>query len=830
MMKQLTLNGTWQCKHAGGYRGGEGEWPYYPQQWIPRYEISIPGTVQEAMESLTGDVHCGHNVLHARWIEEETWLLSRTFVLSEDDVSEKNRIRLVLEHVSLYATAFVNGKQAGEHHNFYTPFRLEITDLVHVGENRLDIKIESGLLANAFKPAGDGHGYQREQAMRRNYCRAPQSAYEWDWSPRLLNVGICKDARLEIAPFFVDEASIFHDLSDDNSKATLRIRQYLSLPCEQNVRVKATLLETGASGEWESTASGNCFAPLTLSVEKPILWQPRNHGEPYRYTLRLTVSLADSGDVISEMDRKIGLRRVEVDQSPLAEGGRLFRLMVNGHQVFAKGANMIPLDILFSRYDRAAYEVLIDRAVEANFNALRVWGGGIYETDDFYDLCDEKGIVVWQDFIGACANYPATDHDFIRNYQEEISYQLRRMSPYASAVMYCGNNEIDWQMQNPALRHAYTCASLYYAIVPKLMFAEGDNHYYQPSSPYSPDGSDANNFAVGDQHPWAIGFSNRDYFGYRRMDCRFPNEGGILGPTSLPNMMAALSDGQQYLHSFDFKVHDNSISDRDGCAPERLLVEKLGIKPEIHGMSIPDYVYFGGFLQGEGLTEYILNFRRRMSTTTDAAIFWMYEDCWPATRSWTIVDYLRNRTPSFFPVKRAFAPIVLDLVQEENGTFALYGINEYLTERTATLRYAAVAPTATGENVVWNEMIVTLPANASTCLAHMEAPTDAIPCAQLTDADGNVLARRRWVNRPYQELGLPAPQIHVEVCDGVATYRSDTLALGVCLDLNGDDGNLSDNFFDLFPGVPYRVTLGSVSGKVLYDLITAQKREADASR
>ena len=235
-------------------------------------------------------------------------------------------------------------------------------------------------------------------------------------------------------------------------------------------------------------------------------------------------------------------------------------------------------------------------------------------------------------------------------------------------------------------------------------------------------------------------------------------------------------------------------------------------------MSIPDYVYYGGFLQGEGLTEYILNFRRRMSTTTDSAIFWMYEDCWPATRSWTVVDYLRNRTPSFFPVKRAFAPVVIDIVQDGKGGFDIYGVNENLHEVAATLRYAAVAPAATGDEVAWTEAAVVLPANASVVIAHMDAPDGSIPLAQLTDADGAVIARRRWVNKPYNELGLSPASIRVTIDGDKATYLSDTLVLGVCLDLDGDDGNLSDNFFDLFPGIPYTVTLGSKSGEVLYHL------------
>ena len=175
---------------------------------------------------------------------------------------------------------------------------------------------------------------------------------------------------------------------------------------------------------------------------------------------------------------------------------------------------------------------------------------------------------------------------WLANYIEEIRINIRRMSSFASLVIYAGNNEIDQSMGWVAADRLkmFTDASLYYVVLPRVLCEEGDHHYYQPSSPWSPDGLRPVAYESGDQHPWEIGFADRDYFKYRTMNCRFPNEGGILGPTSLPNMMAALGEGQDYMHSFDFKVHDNSICDRNVCAPEQMLEEKLGIKMELHGM------------------------------------------------------------------------------------------------------------------------------------------------------------------------------------------------------------------------------------------------------
>lgn len=820
-MKTISLCGTWQCQGSTGEHGGIHTWPV-TQPFTPTYPMQVPGTVQEAFEHLTGDVHVGHNVYLARFIEEQYWLCSRDFELTEEDLAKGNRVRLVFEGLELCAHFYLNGKHVGKHTDAYLPARIDVTEHAVVGTNHIDIRLDTGIYEYGEKDTSTTYcNSYTAKILKRVYARHAQSQYEWDWAPRLLNVGIVKPCYVEIAPFFINETAVYHRLNANYSRATLDIRQFLAVTGERKLRVDARVEETGDAWGWEGEFKGASPVRLTLNIENPKLWYPRGYGEQFRYTLTVTITDLESGAVIGTVTKKVGLRHVEIDQSAREDVGRNFKLLINGRQLFAKGGNMIPLDILYSRFTRDRYELLIDRAVENNFNALRVWGGGIYETDDFYDLCDERGIVVWQDFIGACASYPAFDEDFMKNYLAELRYNIRRMSSYASLVIYCGNNEID---QFSAAGHdgwvgrycQYTDASLYYVLAPRLLREEGDHHYYQPSSPWSPDGDRPTDYQTGDQHPWAIGFANRDYFQYRKMDCRFPNEGGMLGPTSLPCIMTSLSEGQQYLHSLDYKLHDNSVADwRDG-EPIYMLKEKLGFDVKLHdGLSIPDYTYYGGFLHGEGLTEYIINFRRRMNDTTGSAIFWMYNDCWPATRSWTTVDFLGNRTPAFWSTRRAFAPVAVDIVKTENG-FDFYGISERLEAKAAKLSYGYMLPDGT---VDVKEIEVTLPVNSSAVLASLDGatlPEGAILIAEL-DAEGEPLARRRWVEVPYNELGLGATDIKVtKNADGTATYLAQRPVLGVCLDLDGEDGELSDNFFDLYPGRPYTVKLGSKSGEVLY--------------
>ncbi|MBQ4575787.1 MAG: hypothetical protein IJA85_11425 [Clostridia bacterium] len=808
-MKTINLCGTWKLRGSNGERGAIREWPN-DQPHLPSYDAPVPGTVQEAMEEFTGNVLYAHNCYNARFIEESFWNYSRYFNVDEADIGKN--FRIVFDGLDLTADIYINGKKVGNHNNYYTPCKLDISNYVVAGENRVNVIIESGLFYSANKDTSDTFIGASHQIAKRVWLRKPQSSFEWDWSPRLINVGIYKPCRIEISDgIFADETKLFARISDDYKSGMLDMTQYLtSLKAGTEYTVKAEVLETGASGEVSgvSESVGSLAIPIKIEVPNPELWYPRNYGAQKLYTVKITVN---TGDNEIKILKKTGFRKAVIDQSEHPIEGKYFILQVNGINVFAKGGNMVPADILCSRFTRDVYEVLISRAVEANMNALRVWGGGLYENDDFYELCDEYGIVVWQDFIGACANYPGDDKIWFNNYVDEIVHTIRRLSCHPSLVIYSGNNEIDWQMQAMLNVRRYPDAQLYYWILPKKLAAEGEDRYYQPSSPYSDpkDHTDANIDIVGDQHPWSIGFADREYFKYRNMVCRFPNEGGILGPTSLPNMMACFGEGQDYIHSFDWQVHDNTIAFPYSSTPDRMTEEKLNLS--IKDMNIADYVYYGGFCQGEGLTEYILNFRRRMYSSA-SAIFWMYNDCWPATRSWTVVDYLRNRTPSFQPVKRANAPVTVDIVKNSDS-YTVYAISERLKEKKAVLEYGAF--TVDGQYITETKEIV-IPENASYAAAVIEnIPEGYIPYAILK-AEDEPVARRRFVECAYSNLGLKPANITCEINDGVATYTADKLVLGVCLDLNGEDGDLGDNFFDLYPGKPYSVKLGGLSGEILY--------------
>ncbi|HMO26411.1 MAG TPA: hypothetical protein PKB10_09085, partial [Tepidisphaeraceae bacterium] len=564
-----------------------------------------------------------------------------------------------------------------------------------------------------------------------------------------------------------------------------------------------------------SIAPGLHRIETTIPMPSPKLWWPIGQGEQPLYVVRASVRAG--GCMVEAPPRRVGFRHIRIDQSPHPAGGRWFVLHINQRPIFCKGGNLVPADIIQADIDRPRYETLVDRAIEANFNMLRVWGGGLYEHDDFFDLCDERGILVWQEFIYACSKYPLHDKAFRASAVAEAVHQLRRLAHHASLVIWCGNNENEtamadgWGGMNDtpvAPDHEF-----FHLTLPRLCRDEDGTRFYQPSSPFSPDLAHPNDPLSGDQHPWKVGIHNMDFRDYRKLPCRFPNEGGFLGPTSLPTMLACLPEGQRFIQSFAWQLHDNSVDSwAEPSGVDAMTQLWLGI--DCRSLSIEQYVYWGGLIQAEGLREYIDNFRRRMFDSA-AAVFWMYNDVWPATRSWTVVDYALRRTPSFHPVRRAFAPISV-VVAEQGDEIVICGINDTSRAESLSLRYGVFR--FAGEYAIDKSLPIELPPNASTVLARLPRsvlsnPTEMAAFAELRRG-GHVIARSRLILPLYREIDWPPAPVRVRVEEREAVFSCNTFALQVCIDLNGE-GAVMDNFFDIFPGSETRIPWTSADPPVV---------------
>lgn len=809
MFDALDLNGSWKLRWSDGQRGR----PEYANRNVTddaRYiDAQVPGEVHLDLwrAGLIADPYAGANCLAARWVEECLWSYRREF--DAPDGSLDGPAWLAFDGLDLVASVVLNGVEVGRHDNAFYPCRVDVTGKLRPGRNVLAVHLDGGLFDVADKRYAGYRDQLDTKLHKRHWLRKPQCQFGWDWSTRLINVGIFKPVRLEwtSAPARLDQVVPLVTVSDDLNRGSVVVRVFVEGLGGEVVKGKLVASLAGgpeASADIEVKPGLHPYE-VKLDVERPQLWWPVGHGEQRLYELGVSASVG--GQSVGQRVKRVGFRHVRVNQDAHPERGRYFVFEVNGRPIFCKGANFVPADMIFARLDRARYDALTDLALEANFNFLRVWGGGLYENDEFFELCDRKGILVWQEFIFACSRYPTTDQAFYDNVKREAVHNIRRLASHPSLVAWCGNNENeqgnwDWGFDKDVVLPDY---ALFHLTLPRLMKQEDPTRYYQPSSPFSPDGEHPTADHIGDQHPWSIGFANTDFREYRQMISRFPNEGGTLGPTSLPTMLECLPEGpQRKVGSFAWQVHDNSVDSwGEPSYPDEMIRQWLGKDPR--QMTVEQFTYYAGILQGEGLREYVDNFRRR-AFSSSGAIFWMYNDCWPAVRSWTIVDYRLRRTPSFHPVRRAMAPLGV-VVTVSDGEVTVYGVNDTPHDVNAELRYGLFE--FAGGLPIDRSTDVRLMANASTELASFPrsqwAHPDRSAAFAILSRDGEPMARNRLILPRYKDLAWPRPELRVRVDGGTATFESSTFAWNVCLDLNGGPGP-SDNFFDIYPGIPHRIS------------------------
>lgn len=811
-MPSHDLSGTWLLRGINGLRGFKSD--CLKEEIDRRLYINadVPGEVHLDLLAAgrIADPYHRLNHLACRWVEDQVWIFRRTF--TADHALDAAQVQLIFERLDGPAVIHLNGQEVGRHANSFRPCRIDVTGKLRQGQNLLIVELESGLHHVAELEVGGFDVGLESQLSKRHWLRQPQCSFGWDWTTRLLNIGISAPVRLEwFDTAAIAEVALLSEVPDTLDRATLRVRVWIDAARQGDALLQVKLPDAKLTQQKTiQLTPGSHLHELTVAVPNPRLWYPRTHGRQPLYNVE--IELSADGKMLDTAARRTGFRRVVVDQSPHPDGGQYFRFIINGQCVFLKGANWIPADMIFCRSAGDRARKLVALAEQANFNFLRIWGGGLYESEDFYNACDQAGIVVWQEFIFSCGKYPATDKKFVDEVRTEATHQVRRLSPHPSLVIWCGNNEQEWGAWDWGFAHtdqALTDHGLYHVILPQIVAAEDPTRFYWPSSPYSGPDRHPNAFEIGDQHPWQVcmGPDGPNFFAYRDMDPRMPNEGGVLGVPNTAVLDECLPDDQRHLQSFAWCEHANGHDSAFAVQPktERIVRHWTGLDPQ--QMPLETFAYYSGLLQAEGLTEYANAFRRRMHSTS-AAAFWMYNDCWPTTTSWTVVDYRLRRNLAYHPVRRAFADCRAIVAPDGDG-LAIVGVNDTLTPRPAQLRYGLFA-LAGGLPVDITES-VELPANSAAVLARLDAKTIAAlhdgSCGAFTlliDENGNTIDQSRIFLTPFKDLSFAKPEVQVDCRHAQATFTSNVFCWGLCLDLTGQ-ADLSDNLFDLLPGIAYRL-------------------------
>jgi beta-mannosidase len=819
-VSRMDLSGTWKVTWNDGnhgYGGSVDEYSRFNPEMDPlRYiDIPVPMDLNLAFQNLgyAPDPYVGMNSLNARWISQQVYQYYR-YVNAPEEAADGADAWLVFERLDCNTVVYLNGTRVGEHKNTFIPCRIPVKGVLKQGKNILTVTVESGIYDVADRPGREYNAGFSTALNKRHWLRKPQYQFGWDWNPVMINVGITGPVSLEWtrAAARLDQIVPWIRMGDDLSSADVTVRAFIESSSEaENATLEVKLEPSGRTEKRNVTLQKGLNAyPVEMKVLDPELWWPAGQGKQSLYTL--SVSVASGGRILDSASRRIGFRKIEVDRSPHPVEGNYFTIRVNNRPVFLKGGNWVPADMIYGSVDRKRMDALTNLALAANFNTLRIWGGGLYAGNELLSLCDEKGLVVWHDFLFACAEYPGDDVEFYRGVGREVRWAAREFATHPSLIAWCGNNELEWG----TFGWGYTETGkvvpdyiLYHHLIPVTLKEEDPVRFYWPSSPYSENHEFPNSKITGDQHPWADwgtmeGF---DLHIYRGFVDRFPNEGGVLGASSPATLRQMLPPAERFARSFSWEHHDNALNlaSKDG---EGLTYKTIRIWTglDYRGLPLEDYLFASALLQAEGLTEYITNFHRRMFSSS-SAIFWMFNDSWPVTHGWTVVDYYLRKKLAFHPVRRANLPVTV-VAADEGTEIGIYGVNDSPVEWKGDLQYGLFGmlgglPLNEGSDAV-------LPANQSVRLASFDkslflnAGIQRHGAFAVLKKDGETVARHRLFLAKFGELEYQKPAISIRDTGTRASLVSPVFVWGVCLDRDGES-DVSDNCFDLIPGIPYEV-------------------------
>lgn len=708
-MATLSLTGKWQLRgefldvtperiqevlsrEPGEYRvikRGDHIYPY-KKGWM---SMQVPGDVITPLVA-HGILHEPFDKMHSKdctWTKDLSWWFVKSFDISED-LLEHEEIRLYIEMLDHKAHIFINGIPVGEHKNTFRPFTRDIKAYLKYGPNQIVIRLTCGI-EDYYSKDSISHYCVRENSLadQRIYLRKPQFTFGWDWCQPLPTCGIGGDIYLEgitgakITNFRMDTLEI--------SKSSSCLEAYfeidnLRLYSADDAKLTYTIRSEGAI-VYKATkelylTGGLSFYKEIIKIENPKIWWPNGSGEQPLYEVEASISCR--GITNKMLPKKIGIRTITLNQERYEDGTRAFEFRVNGEKIFCKGGNWVPTDSYYLRTPLSTYETLVDEAKAAHFNMLRMWGGGTYEPDYFYEKCSENGILIMHDFMYACAFYPDQLDWFVSEARLEAEYQTKRLAHYPCLAMWTGNNEIhesytDWFPEMKG--ENFPGAKIFNYIQPEVVKNNCPRVPYMPSSPFG--GERANADEAGDAHVWKQLGNGPGKFkflyeleAFDRLEARFSSEYGFFGALKKSSIERYHGDdqvvygGETWVHHGEFerkRRHIDSVIDRH--------------LTEFKNLGMDDYLLYSGVMQGCLYQEMAESLRHKPYCSGD--LIWMYNDCWPET-GWTIIDYYLTRKNAFYFLKRAFAEQKL-IIRVQEGICTITGHNDTNGESAFELEY-----------------------------------------------------------------------------------------------------------------------------------------------
>ena len=821
MLKQ-TLSGAWQFRQSGS------------EEWLP---ARVPGGVHTDLLALgrIPDPFVADNEKKVQWVAESDWEYRRVFNVDKA-LSGEERISLVCDGLDTLSEVSLNGKLLGKTANMFRTWTWEVRSLLKAGENELKIVFRAPVSyikeKQAARPLLGGGDIPGGPHLRKAPCQ-----WGWDWGPKLAPIGVWKDIRLEGCSQAKLENVHIRQIHADGKVslcAQVKIEQWEAADLQVTIRVLSPDGQAQVVEAKPSTCDDTTVCNLEASINNPQLWWPNGFGSQPLYQVEVT--LASRKNVLDRRSFQVGLRRVELRRVP-DEWGESFTFVVNGVPIFVKGADWIPADSFPTRISDATIERLIHDAAAAHMNMLRVWGGGFYEEERFYDLCDRYGLLIWQDFIFACGIYPEDD-DFAENVRVEAVENVRRLRHRASLALWCGNNEmeqgwVDWKWNNPddpgnqRLKAGYD--RLFHHLLPDIVAAEDPDRPYWPSSASSgiPFAS-PNSQQRGDTHYWDVWHGRKPFSAYREQFPRFMSEFGFQALPPYKTIQTYAEPKDQNMTSYIMEHHQRSGSGNGLMIAQ--MTDTFRMPKDFQAL-----VYLSMVLQAEGI-RYGVEHWRRARERVSGTLIWQLNDCWPVA-SWSSIDYFGRWKALHYAARKFYAPILLS-VEDKGERMGLCVTNDTTTAWKGELRWSL--ETLAGKNLDQGREVVSASALAMTCVRALDFSghirednrRQVVLIAELWQG-GELLARQLATFVPNKHLELVAPQIEKTVSAAgqqlTIQLKTQSLARFIELELEGADVVFSDNYFDLPAGKTGVVTcplpqgwtleqaLGAVRVRSLYD-------------
>lgn len=808
-MQSLTLNGHWLLSRVA------------TDEQIP---ATVPGCVHTDLlrAGQLDDPFYRDNEKNQMWVGETDWAYHRVFSV-DDALLANDNVLLRCHGLDTLATITLNGVVIATTDNMFRTYEFDVKDHLTVGENTIHISFDAPANYVRRMDAEKGEMAAWVEPMRYNsaaWLRKEPCNFGWDWGPMTTTSGIWRD--IELVAFNtarLDSVQILQDHADDVVRLTINVNSETLTDADLLARIDVVYdgrVSVSVEGMLED---GRLSQELTIA--SPQLWWVNGMGEQPLYTIHVTL-LHDEIE-LDQMEKRIGLRTLELVTDD-DEWGQSFHFECNGVPFFAKGANWIPATPYPGDFRTFDYRPTLQSTVDGNMNMIRVWGGGIYEDDHFYDLCDELGIAIWQDFIFACGTYPSFNDDFMANVEAEARDNIKRIRHHACIALWCGNNELEQGMPDPSWKASMSWADyerLFDELLPNLVSELDPQASYWPGSPHSPLGDREfwENQTCGDTHLWAVWHGKEPFEWYRDRQDRFCSEFGFQSFPQPSTINDVTLPADRNITSYVMEHFQRSA---------------IGNSTIIHYMldwfqlptSFESTVWLSQILQGMAMTYAIEHWRRNMPRTM-GTLYWQLNDMWMGP-SWSSLDWKGNWKALQYMAKRFFAPLMISGVENRDAqTVDIHITSDAQTNTACTARW--VITDVQGAILLTAEKDIHIPARTSQQVETLDLSEQVTSHGMRNlliwlelDVQGELVSHNLVMFSRPKHFELVPPTI-TQTIDSVGnthtvTLQSDVPALYVWLELEG--AIFSDNFFHMQAGKPYTVTLTApqASGLVVKSL------------